>query len=117
MSAFWQVRFCSRTAICCWLVGACLALTGRAADWPQHRGPTHDGVSTERINKNWTGSVTNALWRVFLGNGRTGLTASGGRVMTQVHREVNGADMEVCVALNGATGTEFWATPVDDIVA
>ncbi len=98
----------------------CLSLAGFAAvarDWPQYRGPNHDGVSTDRINKQWTGSVTNALWRVFLGNGLTGLTASGGRVLTQVHRDVNGADMEVCVALSASDGAELWATPVDDIVA
>ena len=88
-----------------------------AVDWPQYRGPDHNGVSTERINKQWTGSVTNALWRVFLGNGVTGLTASGGRVLTQVHREVNGVDMEVCLALDANSGAELWATPVDDIVA
>jgi len=86
------------------------------ADWPQYRGPNHDGVSTDRINKNWTGSVTNALWRVFLGNGVTGLTASGGRVLTQVHRDVGGEDVEVCLALDANTGAELWATPVDDIV-
>ncbi|PYI82748.1 MAG: alcohol dehydrogenase, partial [Verrucomicrobia bacterium] len=57
------------------------------------------------------------MWRVFLGNGVTGLTFSGGRVLTQVHRDVNGSDMEVCVALSETNGTELWATPVDDIVA
>ena len=61
--------------------------------------------------------MTNPMWRVFLGNGVTGLTASGGRVLTQVHRDVNGADMEVCVALSASDGVELWATPVDDIVA
>ena len=100
------------TAIC-----LSFAVGAEARDWPQYRGPNHDGVSTDRISKQWTGSVTNALWRVFLGNGVTGLTASGGRVLTQVHRDVNGADMEVCVALSATDGAELWATPVDDIVA
>jgi outer membrane protein assembly factor BamB len=101
-------------------IAFCLSFAVFAAvtrDWPQYRGPNHDGVSTDRISKQWTGSVTNALWRVFLGNGLTGLTASGGRVLTQVHRDVDGADMEVCVALNATTGVELWAMPVDDIVA
>src|SRR6185295_5247169 len=86
----------------------CLSFTVFVAsgrDWPQYRGPNHDGVSTDRISKQWTGPVTNAFWRVFLGNGVTGFTASGGRVLTQVHREINGADMEVCVALSAANGT------------
>ena len=95
----------------------CLNLACCGADWPQYRGPTHDGVSTDRINKQWTGSVTNALWRVFLGNGITSFAVSGGLALTQVHRDVNGADTEVCVALNTSDGTEAWATPVDDIVS
>lgn len=115
-TAFAFCAICSRPK---W-TAVCLSFTVFAAaarDWPQYRGPNHDGVSTDRISKQWTGSVTNALWRVFLGNGVTGLTASGGRVLTQVHRDVNGADMEVCVALSATTGAELWATPVDAIVA
>jgi outer membrane protein assembly factor BamB len=95
----------------------CLAFTCGAADWPQYRGPNHDGVSTDRLNKQWTGTVTNPVWRVFLGNGLTSFAVSGGRALTQVHRVVNGADREVCVALNTTNGLEVWATPVDDIVA
>src|SRR5882762_11367447 len=111
---FHAVRSRSQWTMFC-LSFAVFAAVGR--DWPQYRGPNHDGVSTDRISKQWMGPVTNALWRVFLGNGVTGLTASGGRVLTQVHRYVAGADMEVCVALDAATGAELWATPVDDIVA
>ncbi len=106
---------CSRST---W-IAVCLSFTVFAAaarDWPQYRGPNHDAVSTERISKQWTGPATNALWRVFLGNGVTAFTASGGRVLTQVHRDVNGAEMEVCVALSATDGTELWATPVDNIV-
>ncbi len=99
------------------LIVLCLELACAGAEWPQHRGPNHDGVSADRINQQWTGSVTNALWRVFLGNGLTSFAVTGGRALTQVHREVNGADMEVCVALNATNGTEAWATPVDDIVS
>jgi len=101
------------TAVCLLLA----VFTAAARDWPQYRGANHDGISTDRITKQWTGSVTNALWRVFLGNGLTGLTASGGRVLTQVHRDVDGVDMEVCLALDATNGVELWATPVDDIVA
>src|SRR5688572_23242295 len=61
-----------------------LPLFCNGADWPQYRGPNHDGVSVERINKQWTGSVTNPVWRIFLTNGLTSLTVSGGRAFTQV---------------------------------
>jgi len=27
-------------------------------DWPQYRGANHDGISTDRINQQWSGAVT-----------------------------------------------------------
>jgi len=86
----------------------------RAADWPNYRGPTHDGVSAERINKNWTGPVTNAVWLAYLTNGLTSLTVSGGRVFTQVRRSVSGQSRDVCIALSSTNGQQLWATVVDN---
>jgi outer membrane protein assembly factor BamB len=85
-----------------------------SVDWPQYRGGNHNGVSTDRIARDWSGSVTNPLWRVSLPNGLGSFTVSGGRVFTKIRRDVSGADKELCVALNAATGQELWATPVDD---
>ena len=84
-----------------------------AMDWPQFRGPNHDGVSTDRILKQWSGPVTNPVWRIPLGSGLGSIAVSGGRVLTQVRRLVGGADLEVCLALNATNGVELWATPVD----
>ena len=91
-----------------------LPLLAGAVEWTQYRGPTHDGVSVERINKNWTGSITNPVWRVQLTNGLTSLTVSGGRVFTQVRRNISGQNKEVCLALSATNGVELWATKVDD---
>jgi outer membrane protein assembly factor BamB len=84
-----------------------------AGDWPQYRGPNHDGVSTDRIVKEWTGEATNAVWRSFFGNGLSSIAVSGGRVFTQTKRSVLGTDREVCVALSVTNGQELWATPLD----
>src|SRR5713226_7375215 len=84
------------------------------ADWPQFRGAHHDGISTDRINQQWSGSVTNPVWRVAFTNGISSLTVSGGRVFTQVWRTLNGAAREVCLALSATDGTELWAADVDD---
>jgi outer membrane protein assembly factor BamB len=92
------------------LFPACFA--GFAADWSHYRGPNHNGISTDRITTNWTGSVTNPLWQVSFTNGLSGLTVGGGRVFTQVKRNLAG-DKEVCLALDADRGTELWATPVD----
>ena len=99
------------------LVLAILAATFvRAADWPSYRGPTHDGVASERINKNWTGSVTNPVWLVHLTNGITSLSVSGGRVFTQVARNTDEdeiSDKEYCLALSTTNGAILWATEVE----
>ena len=99
-------------------VAVCLsiALTATAADWPQYRGPTHDGVVVERLNQQWTGATTNPVWRVYLTNGLTSLTIGGGRVFTQVAQDNDGdgyGDKEYCVALNATNGGMLWATEVD----
>ncbi len=72
-----------------------------AADWPQYRGSNHDGVSTDRINKQWSGSITNPVWIVPVTNGLCSLAVSGGRLFTQMW-------------LNVTNGFPLWATPVDD---
>jgi hypothetical protein len=84
-------------------------------DWPQYRGANHDGISTDRIIKQWTGAVTNPLWRIYLSNGISSMTVSGGRAYTQVARTAAalGTNLEYCVALNITNGAELWATPVD----
>ena len=84
-----------------------------ARDWPQYRGPDHDGVSRDRIVKDWTGTATNPVWRVFLGNGLSSVSVQGGRVFTQVMRPVTGTNREVCLALSVTDGQELWATSLD----
>ena len=96
------------------LLLASLALPCGAADWPQYRGANYDGVSKDRIVKQWTGAVTNPVWHVSLTNALSSLTVSGGRVFTQTRRAIGGVSREICVALNAATGGELWAVPVDD---
>jgi hypothetical protein len=96
-----------------------LLLTGFsvvAGDWTQYRGPTGTGVSSERINKKWTGTVTNSVWLVHLTNGLTSLTVSGGRVFTQVGVDTDAdefPDKEFCVALSSTDGSIFWSTEVE----
>lgn len=101
-----------------WLIGGLLIarLTGAAADWTQYRGPNHDGTSAERINKQWSGSITNPVWLVAVTNGPCSLTVSGGHIFTQIRRTIDGIDKEVCVGLSASDGAELWATTVDDAI-
>ena len=89
-------------------------LSSVASDWPHYRGPTHNGISTDRIKTNWTGAATNPLWRVTQTNSLTSLAVSGGKVFTQMRRALDDADREWCVALSATNGTELWATSLDD---
>ena len=84
-----------------------------ARDWPQFRGPEFNGVSRDRIVKDWIGAVTNPVWRILPGNGLGSVAVISGRVFTQVERPVTGTNRELCLALNAADGRELWATPVD----
>src|SRR5262245_4144609 len=90
------------------------ALGALASDWPQYRGPNHNGTSSDRINKQWTGSVTNRLWLVSLTNGLSSFAIKGECAFTQVRRELPAGEKEVCIALSITNGMELWATPVED---
>ena len=97
-----------------WLLLTLLSFTCAATDWPQFRGVNHDGISADRITTNWTGSITNPVWRVPASNALCSLVVSGGKVYTQAIRNVGGQQREVCVALSATNGVELWATPLDD---
>src|SRR5215467_10692639 len=84
-----------------------------ATDWPQYRGPNHDGISDETIRTNWSKLAPRQVWKIPIDPALSSLTISGGRVFTQVRRQISGQDTEFCVALNADTGQELWATPVD----
>ena len=91
-----------------------LACCCQGADWPQIRGPNHDGVATDQINPKWSGSVTTSLWLVPTPNSLCGFVVGGGRAFTQINRKINSAAREVCVALSITDGAELWATSLDD---
>jgi outer membrane protein assembly factor BamB len=93
-----------------WLIAAPMS----AADWLQYRGPNHDGVSTDRIITNWTGSVTNPVWLVPVTNSFSSFTVRGGLAYSQVNRFLGGTNRETCVALNAATGAELWSRDFED---
>jgi outer membrane protein assembly factor BamB len=88
------------------------SLTLQAEDWAQYRGPSHDGVSTEKILTRWPSNGLKAVWKVPTPDGFSTFVISQNKALTLVKRAVNGADREVCVALDADKGTELWATPL-----
>ncbi len=103
--------------ICIHVVTALIAvalwcLHAAAMDWPQYRGPNHDGVSPETIRLNWNEVPPRVVWQVSLGPGLSSFSIGGGQVFTMVRRLLAGQETEYCVALNPNTGAENWGTPI-----
>jgi outer membrane protein assembly factor BamB len=96
-----------------WVFLLSLAVCCTGGDWPQYRGPNHDGVSTDRLNKQWSGAVTNPVWLRPVTNCLGSFAVSGGRAFTQTRRAVGGASREICVALSVTNGAELWAANLD----
>lgn len=89
-----------------------MAMQVAAADWPQYRGPHHDGISTEQIATSWPADGLKAVWKTPMTDGFSSLVIGNGIASTLVKRTVDGEDQEVCVGFNADTGKEIWATPL-----
>lgn len=96
------------------LLGASISFgIALAADWPQYRGPNHDGRSPARIASAWPASGPKVLWKAPTPGGFSVFTVADTRAFTVVAREVDGAKQEVCLALDAGTGKELWAAPLN----
>lgn len=102
---------CKVRIVACLLIAV---VTATAGDWPHYRGPTRDGVSTDRIVTNWSGSVTNPVWLVPVTNSFSSFSVRGELAYSQVNRFLNGTNREVCVALSITNGAELWSRDLDD---
>jgi outer membrane protein assembly factor BamB len=92
---------------------AFLAGPGRAADWPQWRGPDRSGVSRETgLLKAWPKKGPKLLWTYReAGIGFSGPAVVGDRLYTLGAR----GDTEYVIALDVKTGQEVWHTKVGPI--
>jgi outer membrane protein assembly factor BamB len=86
----------------------------RAVDWPQYRGPNHDGISTETIRTNWTENAPREVWKRPLDPAWSSFAIAGDLAFTLGRRTTNGFEREFCIALNAQTGAELWATMLGD---
>jgi outer membrane protein assembly factor BamB len=86
------------------------AASSFAADWPQYRGPEHDGKSAEAIGP-WPAAGLRQIWKTGTPGGFSSFAVKEGRAFTLISREVEGAPREVLIALDAETGKELWAAP------
>ncbi len=83
------------------------APAGGAGDWPQHLGPTRNGVVPAfDLRTDWGRRPLAATWRVDVGAGFAGPAVVGGRLLL-FHRVAN---EEVIEALSVADGASLWRT-------
>ena len=97
---------------------ATLALTTlslHALDWPQYRGATSDGKTTEKIAKPWPATGPKVLWKAETPGGFSSFTVAGGKAFTLVLREIDGASQETVLALDAKTGKEAWAAALGPV--
>src|SRR5262245_54785248 len=87
-----------------WLLMVLSAGTTRAEDWPQFRGPTGQGHSTETgLPSEWSESQ-NVTWKVPLDEGWSSPVVAGGRVWVtavNVTRTARGQENVVSLRLVG----------------
>lgn len=88
-----------------WLVTtAFVASHLSAADWPQWRGPSRNGVSEEKVSAAWPAEGPRVLWRASVGTGFSSISVSQGRVYTMGN--TRNEDSVWC--LDAKTGQRIW---------
>lgn len=80
-----------------------------AQNWPNWRGPNHDGISTETgLQTKWD-STPPIVWRRELGPAFSAITCVDGRAYTCGTRD----GQQVLFCLNADTGDVLWQTPFE----
>ena len=77
----------------------------QAADWPNWRGPDHNGISQETgWFEKWGSSGPKRLWNASVGTGFATVSVADGRVFTMGHK----SNRDTVYALEDATGDILW---------
>ena len=97
-----------KTLITAALVVATVATVslGQAADWPNWRGPDHNGISQETDwFEKWDSSGPERLWNASVGTGFSNVSVADGRVFTMGNK----SNRDTVYALKEATGDILWS--------
>lgn len=91
------------------LVILLLSLIASAADWPQWRGPSRDGISSETgLLTSWPSGGPKVVWKANgLGEGYSSLAIVSGRIYTQGQH----GKQEYVLAFDVSTGRKLWEVP------
>ncbi|MGI8966826.1 MAG: alcohol dehydrogenase, partial [Limisphaerales bacterium] len=75
-----------------------------AADWPQYRGPNHDGSTPEKISQTWPQEGPIQIWNAPLGDSFGSFAVSGDKAFCFIQRKADGEEKEVAIALDANSG-------------
>ena len=76
-----------------------------ASDWPNFRGPDHNGISKETgWSAQWPKEGPRQLWKASIGTGYASFAVANGRVYTTGNR----SDTDTLYCFDAATGKELW---------
>ncbi|HLX62717.1 MAG TPA: PQQ-binding-like beta-propeller repeat protein [Planctomycetota bacterium] len=92
---------------------ACVICAGiPASDWPNFRGPNHNGISDEALpNKDWKAKPPKELWRITMTDrGYAGPSVAAGKMFILDHKE----NREIVRAIDIKSGKDAWDFPYDD---
>lgn len=82
-----------------------LATAARADDWPNWRGPNHNGVSTETgWTAQWPAEGPRRLWKASVGVGFSTVSVANGRAYTMGNK----GDMDSIYCFDSKTGKVLW---------
>ena len=85
----------------------------RAADWPQFRGPNHDGTTPQKINTHWPAGGPQVLWQIPLGASFGTYAVAGDHAFIYT---MKGEEDECCFSLDPATGQTRWSQRIDQTI-
>jgi outer membrane protein assembly factor BamB len=86
-------------------IGTGFYSTSEAADWPNYRGPNHNGISNETgWSATWPEGGPKVLWKTSIGNGFCSIAVSNGRAYTMGNIKNN----DILYCFDAKTGKEIW---------
>jgi outer membrane protein assembly factor BamB len=82
-----------------------LSFAARGEDWPNWRGPDHNGISKETgWSAKWSAEGPKKLWQASVGTGFASFSVSQGRVYTTG----NAKDTDTVFCFDAKSGKELW---------
>jgi outer membrane protein assembly factor BamB len=105
-----------RTHLLGTVTGLLTLVSSQASDWPNYRGPSHEGLSPDKMAADtWPASGPRVAWKTPTPDGFSSFTVANGRAFTTITRDVDGAPLECVLALDARTGKELWAHPLRSV--